>query len=253
MVSARHGGKIARHGASEGCNRKRRMCRGSGSYLEQYSTVLLELGWWAYSIACMQGTNVRNSGTYQSALDSARDEFAVLPAAAEANEGGAIGWRGGRGRGEGSGCGAMGAFETRGFGMLSARTRDSSGCCSGRASWRQAGGRLERGRGGYIRVCRGGTGNGCSSRVRVGSREAQTSKKCLVAEETPHVTPPKSPAIPSTGCRRHRTRPPRATSDIFFSSLGTASPPHAASDSRSQQAPPDGTPSAWPLPRLCYV
>jgi hypothetical protein len=189
----------------------------SGSYLEQYSTVLLELGWWAYGIACTQGTNVRNSGTYQSALDSARDGFAVLPAAAEANEGGAIGWRGGRGRGEGSGCGAMGAFETRGFGMLSARTRDSSGCCSGRARWSRAGGRLERGRDGYVRVCRGGTGNGCSSRVRVGSREAQTSKKCLVAEETPHVIPAEKaqPSRPlgtaATGRVHHAQR------QIFFS------------------------------------
>jgi hypothetical protein len=83
----------------------------------------------------------------------------------------------------------------------------------------------------------------CSRGEQRGSNIEEMSRSRRDASRDPRR---KSPAIPSTGYRRHRTRPPRATSDIFFSSLGTASPPPDASDSRSQQAPPDGTPSGWP-------
>jgi anti-sigma factor RsiW len=98
--------------------------------------------------------------------------------------------------------------------MLSARTRVSSGSCSGRARWNSAGRRLERGRDGYIRV-RSGTGNGFSSRVRVGSKEAQTFPALSRSRRNASRDPRR--ARPSTEQRRrHRTRPLRATSDIFF-------------------------------------
>jgi hypothetical protein len=53
--------------------------------------IALELPWWAYT--CMHACKVqngRNGTTYSSALDSARAGLALLPAAAEAKEGGAI-------------------------------------------------------------------------------------------------------------------------------------------------------------------
>lgn len=60
----------------------------SGSSWEQYSTAMeLKLGW------CVWVCKVQIAGkrhTYHSALDSARAELALLPAAAEAKEVGAI-------------------------------------------------------------------------------------------------------------------------------------------------------------------
>jgi hypothetical protein len=53
---------------------------------------VVELGRWT---CARRIQNRRNGGTYSSALDSARAGLALLPAAAEANEGGAIvvgGW-----------------------------------------------------------------------------------------------------------------------------------------------------------------
>jgi hypothetical protein len=69
---------------------------------------VVELGWWC---AC-KVQNGKKGGTYSSALDSARAGLALLPAAAEANEGGAI--VGGSRWGE-SGCGAGGRFRGHRF------------------------------------------------------------------------------------------------------------------------------------------